>query len=410
MARAHYIRYILDDEGRAISGASVEVRQPGTSTLIVDTIWDADTGGSSQGNPFVARSDGKCEIYLDAAQRVDLYITKTGYDPQTVTADVVVLTASTLIFQDETINLTQRAKINFTGDSVVATDAGAGPNRTDVTINHLGTAVHSAAQPAQAHALSSGTHTGALAAGQHGDRSAEGGTQHAHGQLNGVGATDHHAAPVAGPDADITVDVAGAAGTAGAFARSTHGHKVPTDATAPTRVQKTASAGPGATGAIARSQHIHRGTVEATNQAFGGPSSGTSQVSLLDAAYVIAANSVTAGQTYRVKILATINLSGSQTMTIRFKVGGSTLRTITFNVTLSGAVLIEATVRFTTPGAGGSAKSGMVAVGVGYGSDADVSGTALDTTTNLNLDVSAQPSLNGDTCRSVSATVEILEP
>lgn len=408
MARAHYIRYILDEEGRAISGASVEVRQPGTASLIVDTIWDADTGGSSQGNPFVARSDGKCEMYLDSPQRVDLYITKTGYDPQTVTADVVVLTASTLVLQDETVNLTQRGKINFTGDSVVATDAGAGPNRTDVTINHLATGVHSAAQPAQPHGLSSGTHTGALAAGQHGDRSAEVATLHAHSQLNGVGATDHHPAPAAGPDADATVDAAGAAGTAATFARSGHGHKVPTDATAPTRVQKTASVGAGATGAIARSQHIHRGTVEATNQVFGGPTTGTAQVSLLDAAYTIAANTVAAGQTYRVRIIGTISLT-SGTMTFRLKVGASTLRTI---VVGSGtAFTLEATFRFTTPGAGGSAKSAMFFQSTsGAGVDADLSGTALDTTGALSLDVTAQPSVNGDTCRSVTATVEILEP
>ena len=37
----------------------------------------------------------------------------------------------------------------------------------------------------------------------------------AHSSLSGIAATDHHAAPAAGPDADVTVDAAGGAGTLG---------------------------------------------------------------------------------------------------------------------------------------------------------------------------------------------------
>ena len=54
-----------------------------------------------------------------------------------------------------------------------------------------------------------------------------------HAATTGQTATDHHAAPVAGPDANVTVDAAGAAGTAGAFARSGHGHQVASSSATP---------------------------------------------------------------------------------------------------------------------------------------------------------------------------------
>lgn len=71
----------------------------------------------------------------------------------------------------------------------------------------------------------------------------------------GPGATDHHAAPVAGPDANVTVDAAGAAGTAGAFARSGYGHQVASSSATPAAVAAAGSAG--ATGALARAAHVH---------------------------------------------------------------------------------------------------------------------------------------------------------
>jgi hypothetical protein len=54
------------------------------------------------------------------------------------------------IIQDEGTPLTARTNLNFTGDSVVATD-DAGNDQTDVAINHLATAVHSVAQPVAVH-------------------------------------------------------------------------------------------------------------------------------------------------------------------------------------------------------------------------------------------------------------------
>lgn len=77
----------------------------------------------------------------------------------------------------------------------------------------------------------------------------------AHAATTGISATDHHAAPVAGPDANVTIDAAGAAGTAGAFARAGHGHQVVTSSSTPAAVAAAGAAG--ATGALARAAHVH---------------------------------------------------------------------------------------------------------------------------------------------------------
>jgi hypothetical protein len=90
----------------------------------------------------------------------------------------------------------------------------------------------------------------------------------AHANTTGITATDHHAAPVAGPDADITIDVAGAAGTASTFARSGHGHKVATSATSAVAIG-TAAAGTSGH-APSRDDHVHpTGAGTPSTQAFG---------------------------------------------------------------------------------------------------------------------------------------------
>jgi hypothetical protein len=77
----------------------------------------------------------------------------------------------------------------------------------------------------------------------------------AHGTLTGIGAIDHHPAPAAGPDANVAVDAAGAAGTAATFARAGHGHQVATSGAAPADVAAAGAAG--ASGALARAAHVH---------------------------------------------------------------------------------------------------------------------------------------------------------
>ena len=98
--------------------------------------------------------------------------------------------------------------------------------------------------------------------------SADGSGTVAHSSLSSITATDHHVAPAAGPDANITVDSAGAAGTASTFARSGHGHQVATYASTPASVG-TGAAGTSGT-APARGDHVHAtGAGTPSTQAFG---------------------------------------------------------------------------------------------------------------------------------------------
>jgi len=101
----------------------------------------------------------------------------------------------------------------------------------------------------------------------------------AHSATTGQTATDHHPAPAAGPDANITIDAAGAAGTVSTFARSGHGHQVvTTDAPSGANITIDAAATAAATGAIARAAHGHRLNTSSATPAVGSVagSAGTS--------------------------------------------------------------------------------------------------------------------------------------
>lgn len=100
MARALYHDSVLDlltgaDAGTVLSvlsvprtTASIEVRQTGTATKIVEPIYAAASGGVTLSNPFNANAEGEFAFYLDDPARVDLYIT-VGATSQTLTIDVV---------------------------------------------------------------------------------------------------------------------------------------------------------------------------------------------------------------------------------------------------------------------------------------------------------------------------------
>jgi hypothetical protein len=108
-----------------------------------------------------------------------------------------------------------------------------------------------------AHEALSDPHTGyrlESADHSHASTGLQGGTI-AHSATTGQTATDHHVAPAAGPDADVTIDAAGAAGTASTFARSGHGHKLATSATAGAAIG-TAAAGTSGH-APSRDDHVH---------------------------------------------------------------------------------------------------------------------------------------------------------
>lgn len=117
-----------------------------------------------------------------------------------------------------------------------------------------------AADPHTGYRLESADHS-------HATTGLQGGTV-SHAVLTSVTATDHHAAPAAGPDANVTVDTAGAAGTASTFARSGHGHQVVTSASAAAAIG-TAAAGTSGT-APSRGDHVHAtGAGTPSTQAFG---------------------------------------------------------------------------------------------------------------------------------------------
>src|SRR6266481_1228577 len=89
-----------------------------------------------------------------------------------------------------------------------------------------------------------------------------------HASTTGQTATDHHAAPVAGPDADVTIDSAGAAGTASTFARSAHGHRLLTSATAAVAIGTAAAGTSGHS--PSRDDHVHpTGAGTPSTQAMG---------------------------------------------------------------------------------------------------------------------------------------------
>lgn len=71
--RAHLYRVITDTEGNVRSGASVTVTvyQPGTTTVIPDTIYADNTSGTTLANPFVT-STGAVDFYLATPRRVDI--------------------------------------------------------------------------------------------------------------------------------------------------------------------------------------------------------------------------------------------------------------------------------------------------------------------------------------------------
>ena len=170
------------------------------------------------------------------------------------------------------------------------------------------TAHEAAGDPHTVYRLESADHSHASSGAQAG--------QVAHSALSGVGATDHHAAPVAGPDANVTIDAAGAAGTAGAFARSGHGHQLVTHATAAAAIG-TASAGT-ATTAPSRGNHVHpTGAGTPSTQAFGdaaatgaGPAA-----AMTDHKHAMPANPVSATPPKRTVYSSAAGTSGTWTKT-----------------------------------------------------------------------------------------------
>ena len=154
----------------------------------------------------------------------------------------------------------------------------------------------------------------------------------AHSSTSGITATDHHAAPAAGPDANVTIDATGAAGTSSTFARSGHGHQLVTSATAAVAIGTAAAGTSGHS--PSRDDHVHpTGAGTPSTQAFGdAAATGTGPAaSMTDHKHAMPANPVTfatPGLT-----LGTANAAGVATSVIR-----SDATLLAFDATVPAAV------------------------------------------------------------------------
>jgi hypothetical protein len=134
-ARAHFVTYALDGEGRPVAGATITVYDPDTTNVISETMYaEDDPDVTTLSNPFTADADGRIEFFLAIPKRVDILVHKTGYDDKTITADAIALTANDLTILDAGTPMTQRAGLNFTHAAFVLAD-DAGNDETEVTLN-----------------------------------------------------------------------------------------------------------------------------------------------------------------------------------------------------------------------------------------------------------------------------------
>lgn len=123
MTRAHFVTYALDDEGRPISGVTVTVYEPDTTTAISETLYDDDTDATTLSNPFTGDDDGRVEFYLDVPKSVDLKFSKVGFDTTTFRAVAMALNTVDIQLLDDGVGMAQRAGINFQDGFVLADDA-----------------------------------------------------------------------------------------------------------------------------------------------------------------------------------------------------------------------------------------------------------------------------------------------
>lgn len=205
MARAHFVTYALDSEGRPISGVSVTVREPDTTTAIAETIYaEDDPSGTTKANPFTADSDGRVEIWLDNPKIVDLLVTKTGYDDITLRAHISQLDPSTLVLKEAGTPLTQRSGINFLAgfaltddagndETEVAPDWGGTGDIADIAASEAAGSTAKVADAGHVHAHPSGLGADLHHAKAHTHDGADGSGTVAHGDLTGAAADDHHA-------------------------------------------------------------------------------------------------------------------------------------------------------------------------------------------------------------------------
>lgn len=87
--RAHLYRPITDSLGNIRQGAVVRVLEPGTDTLIPDTLYVGEVGLTALPNPFTT-SSGVIDFYLDTPRRIRLGV-KVGSESERFAEAVDVL-------------------------------------------------------------------------------------------------------------------------------------------------------------------------------------------------------------------------------------------------------------------------------------------------------------------------------
>lgn len=139
--RAHFTRPVTDEQGDLLPNVQVSLFQPGTTTLIGQTVYSTDTGNNVLTNPYVS-STGVIDIYLDQPTRVRIGVVQ-GNLPMQFYEDVDVLAAGSDSAHTGTgpASLVIGGGASSVGDSSVALGASAtSPGTNSVA---LGTATNS---------------------------------------------------------------------------------------------------------------------------------------------------------------------------------------------------------------------------------------------------------------------------
>ena len=89
-ARFFDVVQMVDSDGfvKKVASPEITVYDQGTTTPVSETLYAADTGGSTLTNPFTANSDGSVEFYMATAGRVSVKYDGTGAGLGTVTRNM----------------------------------------------------------------------------------------------------------------------------------------------------------------------------------------------------------------------------------------------------------------------------------------------------------------------------------
>jgi hypothetical protein len=130
MTRGHARFPVLDSNGNLQAGSQISVYEPTTTTLIADTIWNADDNNpaaAALGNPFIT-PDGNVSFFLSDPQRVDIGVTVPGQ------AQVIVAAVDVTEVGTSEIDLT------FPGSGALSMQVGGSASATGAGSTALGQA------------------------------------------------------------------------------------------------------------------------------------------------------------------------------------------------------------------------------------------------------------------------------